>query len=73
MNVIVGKFIESNAGLGGTGPWKCYQDRVLIEQSIDRNSVHTGADSLNRRAKQWRQRESITVVHVIGDQARTPR
>jgi len=70
MDVIIDNFIHSNAGLGGTRPWKCCRDRLLIEQFIDRNSVLAGADSLNRRAKQWRQRESITVVHVIGESSK---
>jgi len=67
MNVIVDNFIHSNAGLGGTQPWKCCQDHLLIEQFIGRNSVLAGADSLNR-AKQRRQRESV--VHVIGESSR---
>lgn len=61
MDVIVDQFIHLNAGLGETRPWKCCQDRLLIEQFIDRNSVLASADSLDR-AKQRRQRESV--VHA---------
>ena len=53
MDVIVDQFIHSNAGLGGTRQWKCCQDRLLIEQFIDCNSVLAGVDNLNR-AKQMR-------------------
>ena len=43
MDVIVDNFIHPNAGLGGTRPWKCSQDRLLIEKFIDRHSVLAGA------------------------------
>ena len=54
MDVIVDNFIHPNAGLGGTRPWKCSQDRLLIEQFIDGNSVLAGANNLNRRVEATR-------------------